>query len=196
MNDRFEKQIAFVREIDKVKEVFRQTYLLDKSRKENDAEHSWHLAMMAILLAEYASAEVDLLKVLRMVLLHDLVEIDAGDTFAYDEQAYKDKDEREKKAADRIFGMLPGEQAHQFRELWDEFEGRTSCEAKFAAALDRLQPLMHNYFTQGAAWREHDVPASLVRKRNAHISEGAPKLWEFAEYIIDDSVQKGYLRDA
>jgi putative hydrolase of HD superfamily len=194
-NARLDAQIRFVVEIDKVKHVLRQTDLMDGSRRENDAEHSWHLAVMALLLAEHAAGDVDPARVVRMVLIHDLVEIDAGDTFCYDEEGAKDKAEREQAAADRIFAMLPDDQAADFRALWDEFEARETPDAKFAASLDRLQPLLHNYHTQGAAWRRHGIVRSQVVSRNRHIAEGAPALWEYARRLIDDAVAKGYLAE-
>jgi len=192
--DRLARQIAFLREADRLKQVFRQTYLLDRSRKENDAEHSWHLALMAVLLAEHAAAPgVDLLRAVQMVLVHDLVEIDAGDTFCYDEAGARTKAARERAAADRIFALLPADQAALVRGLWDEFEARRTPEAKYAAALDRLQPLLHNVFTEGAAWREHGVTADQVRARNAHMAEGAPRLWALARELIDRAVARGHL---
>ena len=195
LNARLDAQIRFVIEIDKVKHVLRQTDLMDGSRRENDAEHSWHLAVMALLLAEYAAGDIDLSRVVRMVLIHDLVEIDAGDTFCYDEEGAKDKAEREQAAADRIFAVLPDDQAVELRALWDEFEARETADAKFAASLDRLQPLMHNYHTQGAAWRRHGIVRSQVVSRNEHIAEGAPVLWEYARRLIDDAVTRGYLAE-
>lgn len=195
INDRLEKQIQFIIEIDKLKHVFRQTLLMNGSRNENDAEHSWHLALMALLLREYASAnDIDISSVIKMVLIHDLVEIDAGDTFCYDKEGNKSRKEREEKAANRIFNMLPEEQAAEFRQLWDEFEKRKTPEACFAASLDRLQPLLHNYNTKGKAWKKHKVTSDLVFERNKHIKDGSPVLWEYAESIIDDSINKGYLQ--
>lgn len=191
----FERQIGFLIEVDKLKQVLRQTWLMDRSRRENDAEHSWHLAVMAIVLCEYAAdGPVDLPRVLKMLLLHDVVEIDAGDTFAYDEVGAEDKAERETAAADRLFGMLPSDQAAEFRELWEEFEARRSAEARFAAALDRLQPILHNYQTNGKAWQEHGVCAQQVIDRNEHMAEGAPRLWEFAKTLIEDAVRQGFLQ--
>lgn len=193
-NDRLGQQIAFVLEIDKLKRVLRQTWHMDQSRKENSAEHSWHVAVMAVLLAEHAAEpELDLARVVKMLLVHDLVEIDAGDTFVYDEAGAQDKPARERAAADRIFGMLPADQAAEVRGLWDEFEARRTPEARYAAALDRLQPLLHNYHTQGRAWREHGITADRVLATNCHIAEGAPRLWQLAERFIRDAVQKGYL---
>ena len=196
--DRLRRQIAFIREIDKVKSVFRQTYLLDQSRKENDAEHSWHLAVMAVLLAEYAadSASLDLPRVIRMVLIHDLVEIDAGDTFCYDRAGEATKAAREEEAARRVFSILPADQAAEVDGLWREFEAGQTPEARYAAALDRLQPLLHNLFTGGRAWREHGVTADRVIARNRHIGQGAPALWAMAEAMIRQAVAKGNLTNA
>jgi putative hydrolase of HD superfamily len=167
---------------------------MDGSRKENDAEHSWHLAVMAAILSEYAvQKNLDILQVVKMVLIHDVVEIDAGDTYLYDEQAAKDKAEREQKAADRLFHLLPEDQAEEFRMLWEEFEERTTPEAKFAAALDRFQPLLHNYLTKGKSWKQHGVTSDKVIQRCQHMQEGAPALWEHARTLIQRSVEKGYL---
>ena len=190
-DDRLSRQVRFLREVDRLKQVFRQTWLLDRSRKENDAEHSWHLAVMAMLLREHAHPAVDLPRVIQMLLVHDLVEIDAGDTLCYDDDDHKAQ--REHAAAQRIFALLPPDQADALRGLWEEFEARRTPEAQYAAALDRLQPLLHNYYTQGAAWREHGVKADQVLQRNRHIAEGAPALWAFAEDLIRDAVAKGYL---
>jgi len=167
---------------------------MDGSRNENDAEHSWHLALMAIVLSEYSLAqELDLSRVIKMVLVHDLVEIDAGDTFCYDEKANEDKEERERRAAERIFGLLPPDQAEEFKGLWEEFEERKTPEACFAAALDRLQPLLSNYHTNGHTWVKYDVKYDKVIKRNYPIKESAPALWEYVLEILEDSIQKGYL---
>ena len=194
--DRLATQITFILEIDKIKTVFRQTYLLDQSRKENDAEHSWHLALMAVLLAEYAAEPIDLHRVVKMALIHDLVEIDAGDTFCYDEQGDKTKALREQAAADRIFAILPAEQAAELRSLWDEFEARQTPDAKYAAALDRLQPLLHNLHTQGRAWREHGITVDKVLARNDHAADGAPDLWAMAKRMILQAVEDGHLAPA
>ncbi len=191
---RFQQQLEFVREIDKLKQVYRQSLLLDGVRKENDAEHSWHLALMAVLLGEYAAAPgLDLFRVVKLVLAHDLVEIDAGDTYCYDTSANSDKAARETRAADRLFTILPADQGRELRRLWDEFEARQTPEARFAAALDRLQPLLHNYLTQGRSWREHGVRKQQVLERNQLIADGAPELWAYAREIIEDAVAKGYL---
>ncbi len=190
---RLQAQIQFIVEIDKLKHVLRQTILIDKSRRENDAEHSWHLAMMAIVLSEYADPQVDLLRVLKMVLIHDLVEIDAGDTFCYDAIAQQDQVEREQKAADRLFGMLPRNLGEELRSLWEEFEARESINAQFAAALDRLQPLLHNYYTQGGTWRMKGVTVDQVRKRMEPVSIASPVLGKFVENLIQDAVQQGFI---
>jgi putative hydrolases of HD superfamily len=192
--ERLNQQIRFIREVDKLKQVYRQTLLMDGSRYENDAEHSWHLALAALLLAEYAEdRSVDMARVVKMILVHDLVEIDAGDTYCYDAEANQTRPAREAKAAERLFGLLPSDQADEMRGLWAEFEARTTPEARFAAGLDRLQPLLHNYVTGGVTWRDHGVRASQVRERNRHMSEGSKALWEFAQGLIDESIAKGYL---
>ncbi len=193
---RLARQIDFIVEIDKLKRILRQTWLMDQSRRENDAEHSWHLAVLAILLAEYsAEPELDLLRVVKMALVHDLVEIDAGDTFAYDSIGAQDKLQRERKAADRIFNLLPTDQAAEVRALWEEFEARQTPEARYAAGLDRLQPILHNYFTQGKAWLTHGITSEQVLARNAYMAEGAPALWEYVEELIADAIEKGYVAD-
>ena len=194
METRFEQQLQFIQEIDRLKQIFRRTYLMDSSRHENDAEHSWHLAVMAMLLIEYATdPPIDQTRVIKMVLVHDLVEIDAGDTYLYDERAGEDKSERERRAADRIFGLLPEDQANELRALWDEFEARATPEAKFALALDRFQPLYHNYRTKGISWQQHGVTSPQVLRRLSVMQDGAPQLWEYAQRLIRKSVESGYL---
>jgi putative hydrolase of HD superfamily len=193
-NERLKRQIDFIREIDNVKSVYRQTLLMDGKRNENDAEHSWHIAVMAIVLSEYSNSTLDIARVVKMALVHDIVEIYAGDTFCYDEKSAVDKEDRERDAAERIFGMLPADQCVQFRELWDEFEARKTDESKFAAALDRLQPVLHNYATSGAAWRKHGVTSDKVMKRNSHIADGSAVLWKFARELIEDAVARGYFK--
>lgn len=195
VSERLARQIRFILEIDRLKEVFRRSYLLDLSRKENDAEHSWHLAVMALLLQEYAAEpDIDLLRVMKMVLVHDLVEIDAGDVFIYDEEGAILKAERERAAADRIFALLPDDQATEIRGLWEEFEAHRSPEARFAHAIDRLEPLLLNCFTQGKAWLEHGVTADRVLAVNRPVVEaGAPALAEYVERLIHDAVSAGHL---
>ena len=189
--------MEFIVEVDKLKKITRQNYLADGARKENDAEHSWHLALMALVLCEHVRAEEkpDLLRVIKMALLHDLVEIDAGDTYCYDEKANAGKRERELAAADRLFGILPPDQAREFRELWEEFEEQRTPEARFAAALDRLQPLTLNYIAGGKSWREHGITYSQVIKRNSSIGESSPALWKFTLEMIREAVRKGYIKD-
>ena len=191
-NKRLDKQMEFIREIDKEKKIGRQTYLSDASRKENDAEHAWHMAIMAYLLAEYANEEIDVLKTIMMLLIHDLVEIDAGDTYAYDESGKATQRERELKAADRIFSLLPKEQGQKLRALWDEFEERETAEAKFARTMDNIQPMMLNDAADGLAWRGHEVKLSQILKRNERTAEGSEALWEYAkENFIEPHVRKG-----
>jgi putative hydrolase of HD superfamily len=229
-HERLARQIGFIVEIDKLKTVLRQTWLMDDSRRENDAEHSWHTALMALLLAEYAGGPhflmpaqstsegdqrepglpglplpgrgsfaqqtpIDVCRAMKMMLVHDLVEIDAGDTFVYDDAAAVGKAEREDLAAARVFGLLPPDQAAEVRGLWEEFEARRTPEARYAAALDRLQPILHNHHTQGKAWRQHGVTSAQVIAHNRHIADSAPALWEFAEGLIRDAVAKGYLAE-
>ncbi len=195
-SDRLEEQMAFILEVEGLKQIFRQTLLPGDRRPENDAEHSWHLSLMAILLSEHARVpELDLLQVVKMLLIHDIVEIDAGDTFAYDEVGNEDKEVREKAAAARLFNLLPAEQALAIRALWDEFEERVTPEAQYAAALDRLQPLLLNFHTEGAAWQRHGVKKAQVIARNEHIGEGAPALWQYARQLIDKAVECGYLQE-
>lgn len=193
--DRMKQQIAFLMEIDKVKNIFRQTYLADGKRKENDAEHSWHLAIAAFLLKEYVAEDVDVMKVMIMVLIHDLVEIDAGDTYAYDAEGAKTKRAREVTAADRIFGMLPEDQGGYFRELWDEFEAYESDDAKFAHLLDNFQPLLLNHESNGKSWTEHHVKKSQIYKRNEKIKETSPEVWEWMKQIVEEHIVLGHVID-
>ena len=193
--DRMKQQIAFLMEIDKVKNIFRQTYLADGKRKENDAEHSWHLAIAAFLLKEYVAEDVDVMKVMIMVLIHDLVEIDAGDTYAYDAEGAKTKRAREVAAADRIFGMLPEDQGGDFRELWDEFEAYESDDAKFAHLLDNFQPLLLNHESNGKSWTEHHVKKSQIYKRNEKIEETSLEVWERMKQIVEEHIALGHVID-
>ena len=185
MDERLKKQLDFLLEIDKEKEIYRQTHILGGSRRENDAEHAWHMAIMAFVLQEYANEKIDVLHVMQMVLMHDLVEIYAGDTYAYDETAKQSQCEREVAAADKIFGMLPDDQATEFRAIWDEFEARETPEAKFARMLDN-----------GGDWKAHDVARSQVEKRNEISREGSEVMGRVIADIIEENVKKGNLRDA
>ena len=194
--DRLSQQLQFLVEIDKLKQVFRQSSLMDGTRLENDAEHSWHFAMLALILSEHAKETVDLCRVLQMALIHDIVEIDAGDSFVYDDAAMATKDERELRAAERLFNILPPDQAVWLRELWDEFEAQQSAEAKFAAALDRLAGLLANYQTQGGGWKRHGVSAERIIARNSHIADGAPAIWDVARGFIADAVEQGWIKEA
>ena len=195
MRSRLTQQIQFIVEIDKLKQVLRQTLLTDSSRRENSAEHSWHIALMAIVLAEYApSKDVDLLRAIKMLLVHDLVEIDAGDTFCYDVPGYQDKAAREAAAAARLFGMLPEGQGAELWGLWKEFEASETDTARFAVALDRLQPLLHNQQTEGGTWRIHGITGDRVLERVGPIKEGAPALWPYVQQVIEDCIVAGYLK--
>lgn len=192
--ERLDQQFNFIREIDKEKFIGRQTYLTDGERKENDAEHAWHMAIMTILLSEYANEEIDVLKTVTMLLIHDIVEIDAGDTYAYDEEAKKTQKEREQKAAERIFGMLPEDQRKKMKDLWEEFEACESKEARFARTMDNLQPIMLNDATDGKAWEEHNVHLSQVMGRNKNTHKGSEVLWKYAlDHFISPNVEKGHL---
>lgn len=192
--DRLQQQFAFLQEADKLKEVTRQTYLADGSRKENDAEHSWHLALMALLLQEYANEEIDALKTVAMVLLHDMVEIDAGDTFAYDTEGLKTQAQREEKAARRLFPILPDDQAERCYALWREFEDGETPEARFAHAMDNLQPIMLGAASGGKGWVEHQVTLSQVLRRNAHTGEGSKVLWNYArKTFLGPHLEQGHI---
>jgi putative hydrolases of HD superfamily len=190
---RLERQLRFILEIDKLKSVLRQTRLVDGSRRENDAEHCWEVATMAIVLAEHAGAPIDLARVVRMLLIHDIVEIDAGDTFIYDEAARKTQVERERRAAERLFGLLPDDQAVELRELWAQFEDQKTAESRFARALDRLQPLLHNYHSGGALWSKHGLDHGRVTERNEIIACGSPMLWAYAQEVLKRAVDEGLL---
>lgn len=211
ISERLKKQIEFLLEADKMKSLYRQTYIIaDESRgasmrdfegddrefrrRENDAEHSFHLALFAMTLAEHSNVPVDVLKVMKMVLIHDIVEIDAGDTYCYDQAGNQTKRMREEKAADRLFGILPDDQRDEYRALWEEFERRDTPESRFAAALDRMQPMLLNYTKNGISWQEHGVVYGQVRERNRHIGEGSEELWEYMENVLNDALGKGYLK--
>lgn len=193
-DSRFAKQVRFILELDKEKTILRQTHLAGYRRQENDAEHAWHMGVMACLLKEYANEPFDLAKTLLMILLHDVVEIDAGDTYAYDPDAVKTQREREEKAADRIFGLLPEDQAREFRDLFEEFDRGDTPEARYAHALDNFQPILLNDANNGKDWRLHQVCRQQVEKRNARTHEGSEKIAQAVQAIIDRNVEKGNLR--
>lgn len=195
MDDRLKEQIDFILEIDKMKEILRQNYLADGSARENDADHSWHLAMMALILSEYSNEKVDVTRVVPMVLTHDLVEIDAGDTYAYDEAGALTKEKREKAAADRIFGILPKEQGTWMRGLWDEFEACNTPESRFAHVLDNSLPLFLNHAAGGISWKEHKVKRSQIYKRNRITGDGSAKIWEYMQELIQENINKGNIID-
>jgi putative hydrolase of HD superfamily len=190
---RLEQQLAFAVEIDKLKDVLRQTRLLTIERRENSAEHSWHIALLAILLAEYASEPVDVFHVVKMLLIHDLVEIDAGDTFAYSAEPRAEQALREGLAAQRIFGLLPADQRQEFLALWDEFEASQTAEAKFANALDRFMPFLHNFHGNGGTWRLFDVRYEQVLERMGPVRQGSETLWGVVQTLLDQAVEQGLL---
>lgn len=195
LNERLQKQLDFLLEIDKVKNIFRMTSITDGSRRENDAEHSWHLAIMALIFADYVDNDVDICKVMKMVLIHDLVEIYAGDTFAFDEKGYEDKAQREQEAATKIFGMLEKDQGKELRGLWEEFEEGQTKEAEYAIMLDTMQPLLLNYVAEGGTWKEHNIPLEKIYKRNEMtLTKGPQELKDLVNHIIDDCIQKGYIQ--
>jgi len=196
VHDRLRAQLNFIVEADKLKNTLRQTILTDGSRRENSAEHSWHIALCALVLSEYATdGTLDVLRVIQMLIVHDLVEIDAGDTYCYDEKERADQAEREEKAADRIFNILPQDQSETLRALWDEYEARATPESRFANALDRFQPLLNNYVTEGESWKQHGVKRSQVMERMKPVGDGAPAIWVFVCDFLEDAVERGYLGD-
>ncbi len=190
---RLQAQLGFILEADRLKQVIRRSYLVDASRLENSAEHSWHLALMALVLHEHANEEVSLLRVLQMVVIHDLVEIDCGDTYLFDDAAQAGKLAREELAAARLFGLLPPDQAAELYALWQEFEARETADARFAGALDRLIPLLHKYHSRGRSWQEHGIRSQQVRDRLASIDSGSVGLWRYAAALIDAAVAEGIL---
>lgn len=194
MQTSLQKQIAFIKEIDKIKYIQRRSKLFNSDRRENDAEHSWHLAMMAIVLAEHSNNSIDLLKVLKMVLIHDIVEIDAGDTFIYDTTKKHANIDEEHIAAKRIFGLLPQEQAEELLALWEEFEEGKTDEAKFAKTMDRFEPLLQDATNDGGTWMEFDVPYQNVYDMNKSIKKGSTTIWNYADNLINESVGKGFLK--
>ena len=192
--ERLEKQLSFLMEIDRQKEVIRQTYLSDGSRKETDAEHAWHLAMMCMVLSEYANEPIDVPRTIMMLLAHDLVEIDAGDTYAYDTEGNATKRQREEKAAERIYGMLPEEQGNTLRMLWEEFEAMETPEAKFANTMDKIQPVLLTDQAKGKSWREHQVRMSQIMERNARTHEGSEVLWDYIRNVLEKNADAGFIR--
>ncbi len=193
--ERLEQQFAFCKEMDREKEITRQTYLADGSRKETDAEHAWHMAIMTLVLGEYANEEIDLLRTISILLVHDIVEIDAGDTYAYDKEGKKTQRQREVAAADRIFSLLPPDQEEKFRSLWDEFEESKTPEAKFARAMDNIQPAMLNDAAGGKAWTEKGVQLSWILKRNENTADGSEELWKYSrEHFIEPNVENGKIQ--
>ncbi len=188
------KQIDFIKEIDKLKYIQRRTKLFNSDRNENDAEHSWHLAMMTLVLAEHSDHPIDVLKVVKMVLIHDLVEIDAGDTFIYDTTKNHTNTEEELLAAKRIFGLLPEIQAQEFLNIWEEFEEGFTNEAKFARTMDRFEPLLQNTSNNGGTWKEFDVEYQTVYNKKKAIANGSSSIWNYAENLLNESVEKGILR--
>ncbi len=193
-NKKLQKQIEFAIEIDKMKQILRRNLIADGSKREDDAAHSWHLAVMAMILEEYSAEKIDVNRVVKIALVHDLVEVYAGDTFAYDAKGYEDKEEREKEAATKLFGMLEGEQGAQMRALWDEFEAGETAEAKYANAIDRIQPLLLNYLTDGHTWKMGGVSSAQVYKRMDIIRTATPELWCIVESVIKNSIEKGILK--
>ena len=195
MTDKLRSQMHFLAESDKMKTILRQTYITDKTRHENSAEHSWHFALTALTLYEYCGIEgVDINRVIKMALVHDLVEIYAGDTPAYDTKSNLDKDEREKKAADKLFVLLPDEQATEYRLLWEEFDRMETPDALYGSAVDRLQSLHNNYLTGGQAWIKYAVTSEKIYERMLPIKTALPELWEFVENVVSEGLEKGYIQ--
>lgn len=192
---KLQQQMVFIAEVDKLKNIFRRTILTDSSRRENDAEHSWHLALMAIVLEEYAAEPVNLGRVLAMVTVHDLIEIYAGDTFAFDAAANQDKAQREEAAAEKLFGMLDKEQGQELRQLWEEFDAMNTADSRFAASLDRIQPFMHNVLTEGHTWKLGTVTKEQVYRRMAPVKTGTPALWPWLESQVAAAIEKGWIKE-
>jgi putative hydrolases of HD superfamily len=196
INERLSGQIAFIAEIDKLKGILRQTLIMDGSRRENTAEHSWHISVFAMLMHEYTEEpRPDINRVIKMLLLHDIVEVDAGDTFAYDSAGYLDKEEREQAAARRLFGLLPEDQREEWTSIWREFEAVETAEARYANAVDRLLPLLHNYYTGGASWVRNGIVRSQVIRRIAPVEKISPPMWHFAMELLNRAVEKGILQE-
>ncbi len=193
ISERLLKDIEFIVEIDEMKKILRRTSVIGEDQRENDAEHSWHIAVMAVILEDYSNEKIDILKVIKMLLIHDLVEIYAGDTFCYDIRANEDKRQRELEAADKIYGILDEDKGEELRTLWDEFEEMKSPEALFAAAMDRIQPMLSNYNNDGGTWREYDVKKESIYKRIGPVEESSSELWAYMKYIVEDAEKRGLI---
>ncbi|MGN9163774.1 HD domain-containing protein [Tissierellaceae bacterium HCP3S3_D8] len=193
IRERLKKDIEFIVELDKMKSILRQTSLIGEDRREDDAQHSWHISIMAMILSEYANEDIDVCKVIKMLLTHDLVELYAGDTFCYDKVGNQDKKERELAAAEKIYGMLDEDKGKKLRELWDEFEEMKTPEALFAASMDRLQPMLNNYYNNGGTWKKFDVAQSDVYKRIGPVEKSSDELWGFVEYMLEDAFERGLI---
>lgn len=191
--DNLLQDIEFIVELDKMKSILRQTSLIGKDEREDDAQHSWHISVMAMILADYADEKIDVCKVIKMLLIHDIVELYAGDTFCYDEEGKKDKEEREKKAAEKVYGMLDEKKGMELKELWEEFEKMESPEAVFAAAMDRLQPMLNNYYNEGGTWKKFDVAQSAIYKRIEPVKRASSRIWEFVEQMLEDAYNRGLI---
>ena len=193
VNERLLKDMEFIVELDRMKSILRQTSLINEDRREDDAQHSWHISVMTMVLSEYANEEIDTFKVIKMLLIHDLVELYAGDTFCYDKNANQDKKEGELAAADKIFGMLSKDKGQEMRALWDEFEEMKTSDALFAASMDRLQPMLNNYKNNGGTWKKYDVPQSDIYKRISPVKKSSDEIWNFVEFMLEDAFEKGLI---
>ncbi len=193
INEKLIKDIEFIVELDRMKSILRQTSLIGEDKREDDAQHSWHISVMAVVLSEYANEDIDVCKVIKMLLTHDLVELYAGDTFCYDKVGNQDKKQRELAAADKIYGMLDEEKGKELRKLWDEFEEMETPEALFAASMDRLQPMLNNYYNNGGTWRKFNVAQSDIYKRISPVKKSSDELWNFVEYMLEDAFEKGLI---
>ena len=193
INEKLIKDIEFIVELDRMKSILRQTSLIGEDKREDDAQHSWHISVMAMILSEYANEDIDVCKVIKMLLTHDLVELYAGDTFCYDKVGNQDKKQRELAAADKIYGMLDEEKGKELRKLWDEFEEMETPEALFAASMDRLQPMLNNYYNNGGTWRKFNVAQSDIYKRISPVKKSSDELWNFVEYMLEDAFKKGLI---
>jgi len=194
MNNRFKQQLAFIREIDKIKDIIRKTPRFDLKTYENDAEHSWHICMMALVLIEYSNRkDLNMLKVLKMLLVHDLCEIHAGDYIFYTEKQ-AEKEQKEREGAEKIFGLLPEDQAKEFYSLWEEFEARITPESKFARVVDRLEPIMQNYYNDGKDWVKHKITSEMILEKNVIIKDGSEELWAFVQSMVEEIVERGIIK--